>query len=165
MPLHRIDRHTAGLVIFSANPQTRSAYQSLFPTRQIDKRYEAIAPALPDLKFPLVHKSRLVDGEPFFRMQEGAGASNTETAVEVREKNGDLWRYGLFPVTGKKHQLRVHMTALGASICNDPFYPQVLKDVEDDYANPLKLLAQGLRFIDPVTGEEREFESRITLQW
>lgn len=86
VPLHRIDRHTAGLVLFSANPQTRSAYQQLFPTRKIDKFYEAIAPALPGLTFPLVHKSRLVDGEPFFRMQEGAGASNTETAVEVREK-------------------------------------------------------------------------------
>jgi tRNA pseudouridine32 synthase/23S rRNA pseudouridine746 synthase len=165
VPLHRIDRHTAGLVIFSANPQTRSAYQSLFPTRQIDKRYEAIARALPELEFPLVHKSRLIDGEPFFRMQEGPGVANTETTVEVREKNGDLWRYGLYPVTGKKHQLRVHMTALGASICNDPFYPDVLKDVEDDYASPLKLLAQGLRFVDPVTGEDREFESRITLQW
>lgn len=106
VPLHRIDRHTAGLVLFSANPQSRSAYQQLFPTRRIDKFYEAIAPALPHLAFPMVHKSRLVDGEPFFRMQEGIGASNTETAVEVREKNGDLWRYGLFPVTGKKHQLR-----------------------------------------------------------
>lgn len=165
VPLHRIDRHTAGLVLFSANPQTRSAYQQLFPTRRIDKFYEAIAPALPDLTFPLVHKSRMVDGEPFFRMQEGPGVSNTETAVEVREKNGDLWRYGLFPVTGKKHQLRVHMTALGASICNDPFYPDVLKDAEDDYANPLKLLAQGVRFIDPVTGEQRDFRSRITLDW
>lgn len=165
VPLHRIDRTTAGLVLFSANPQTRSAYQQLFPTRRIDKFYEAIAPALPDLTFPLVHKSRLVDGQPFFRMQEGPGASNTETAVQVREKNGDLWRYGLFPVTGKKHQLRVHMTALGASICNDPFYPDVLKDAEDDYANPLKLLAQGVRFIDPVTGEQRHFRSRITLDW
>jgi tRNA pseudouridine32 synthase/23S rRNA pseudouridine746 synthase len=120
---------------------------------------------LPDLAFPLVHKSRLVDGEPFFRMQEGPGASNTETAVEVREKQGDLWRYGLYPVTGKKHQLRVHMAALGAAICNDPFYPEVLKDAKDDYANPLKLLAQGLKFIDPVTGQAREFESEITLQW
>ncbi len=165
MPLHRIDRHTAGLVLFSANPQSRSAYQSLFPTRQIEKRYEAIARALPELSFPLVHKSRLIDGEPFFRMQEGPGICNTETAVEVREKNGDLWRYALYPVTGKKHQLRVHMTALGASICNDPFYPQVLNDIEDDYANPLKLLAQGLRFLDPVTGQERVFESTITLQW
>ena len=165
VPLHRIDRHTAGLVLFSANPHSRSAYQQLFPTRRIDKFYEAIAPALPHLSFPLVHKSRLVDGEPFFRMQEGPGASNTETAVEVREKNADLWRYGLFPVTGKKHQLRVHMTALGASICNDPFYPEVIKDAEDDYAKPLKLLAQGVRFIDPVSGQERSFRSQITLDW
>ncbi|MHC8306688.1 pseudouridine synthase [Pseudomonas sp. PB3P13] len=165
VPLHRIDRHTAGLVLFSANPQTRSAYQSLFPARQIEKRYEAIAPALPDLTFPRVHKSRLVEGVPFFRMQEGAGAGNTETTVDVTEKHGDLWRYALYPVTGKKHQLRVHMAALGAGICNDPFYPHVLKDADDDYANPLKLLAQGLRFVDPVTGQERAFESTITLQW
>ena len=165
VPLHRIDRHTAGLVLFSANPDSRSAYQSLFPTRQIEKRYEAIAPALPGLSFPRLHKSRLVEGEPFFRMQEGPGVSNTETAVEVKEKHGDLWRYALYPVTGKKHQLRVHMSALGAGICNDPFYPQVLPDVVDDYANPLKLLAQGLRFIDPLTGQAREFESSLVLDW
>ena len=165
VPLHRIDRHTAGLVLFSANPASRSAYQALFPTRQIEKRYEAIARALPNLSFPLVHKSRLVEGEPFFRMREGTGTSNTETAVEVAEKNGELWRYGLSPVTGKKHQLRVHMAALGAGICNDPFYPQVLKDAVDDYANPLKLLAQGLRFRDPVSGQERRFESEIVLHW
>ena len=165
VPLHRIDRHTAGLVLFSANPESRSAYQSLFPTRKIEKRYEAIAKALPDLELPLVHKSRLVAGEPFFRMQEGPGASNTETRVEVCEKNADLWRYALYPVTGKKHQLRVHMAALGAGICNDPFYPDVLKDALDDYANPLKLLAHSLRFADPLTGQERYFESRIHLDW
>ncbi|MFK7698834.1 pseudouridine synthase [Pseudomonas caspiana] len=165
VPLHRIDRHTAGLVLFSANKQTRSAYQSLFPTRQIDKRYEAIAPALPGIEFPRVHKSRLIDGEPFFRMQEGAGVSNTETAMEVCERNGDLWRYALYPVTGKKHQLRVHMAAIGAGICNDPFYPLVIKDAVDDYTKPLKLLAQSLRFIDPVTGQQREFQSEIHLEW
>lgn len=165
VPLHRIDRATAGLVLFSANKDSRSAYQALFPTRRIDKRYEAIAPALPELAFPRVHKSRLVDGEPFFRMQEGAGQSNTETRIEVCERNGDLWRYGLYPVTGKKHQLRVHMAALGAAICNDPFYPDVVKDAVDDYEKPLKLLAQGLRFVDPVTGQERCFESRIKLGW
>ncbi|MGO4002693.1 pseudouridine synthase [Pseudomonas fluorescens] len=165
VPLHRIDRHTAGLVLFSADPRSRSAYQALFPTRQIDKHYEAIARALPQLSFPLVHKSRLVDGEPFFRMQEGPGVVNTETVVEVLEKNGELWRYGLYPVTGKKHQLRVHMTALGASICNDPFYPHVVKDAVDDYDHPLKLLAKGLHFTDPLSGLERTFESRIKLAW
>ena len=165
VPLHRIDRHTAGLVLFSANPDSRSAYQSLFPTRKIYKRYEAIARPLPDLELPRVHKSRLVEGEPFFRMQEGPGASNTETLVEVCEKSAEWWRYALYPVTGKKHQLRVHMAALGAGICNDPFYPDVIKDAVDDYANPLKLLAQSLRFTDPLSGEERYFESRIHLHW
>ncbi|MGH8439318.1 MAG: pseudouridine synthase [Pseudomonas sp.] len=164
VPLHRIDRHTAGLVMFSANPQSRSAYQSLFPNRQIDKRYQAIAQDLPQLEFPLMHKSRMVSGEPFFRMQEVEGQSNSETLAEVLEKHGELWRYGLSPITGKTHQLRVHMTALGASICNDPFYPQVLQE-QDDYSKPLKLLAQSLRFKDPLSGEERFFESRLTLDW
>lgn len=164
VPLHRIDRHTAGLVLFSANPQSRSVYQQLFPTRQIDKQYQAIAPALPGVVFPLVHKSRMASGEPFFRMQEVAGASNSETHAEVLEKQDGLWRYGLSPVTGKTHQLRVHMAALGAPICNDPFYPEVLQG-EDDYSKPLKLLARSLRFKDPLTGEERYFESRLRLDW
>lgn len=164
VPLHRIDRHTAGLVLFSANPQSRSAYQSLFPNRQIDKRYEAIARALPELDFPLVHKSRMVNGEPFFRMHEVSGTSNSETRAEVVQKHGELWRYALYPITGKTHQLRVHMTALGASICNDPFYPDV-SQAADDYSKPLKLLAQSLRFKDPLTGQERYFESRLTLDW
>lgn len=164
VPLHRIDRHTAGLVLFSANPKTRSAYQSLFPNRQIEKRYEAIARALPDLDFPLVHKSRMVNGQPFFRMQEAPGVSNSETLADVVQKQGEWWRYALFPVTGKTHQLRVHMTALGASICNDPFYPEV-SQAEDDYSKPLKLLAQSLRFKDPLTGQERYFETRLALDW
>lgn len=164
VPLHRIDRHTAGLVLFSANPQSRSAYQRLFPERRIDKRYQAIAAALPQHAFPLVHRSRLVHGEPFFRMHEVAGADNSETLAEVLEKNGDLWRYGLSPVTGKTHQLRVHMAALGAAICNDPFYPQLVNE-EDDYQKPLKLLAQRLSFEDPLTGEARSFESRLNLDW
>lgn len=164
VPLHRIDRHTAGLVLFSANPETRGAYQRLFPQRRIDKRYQAIAAAMAQHEFPLVHRSRLVHGEPFFRMHEVPGSENSETHACVLEKNGDLWRYGLSPVTGKTHQLRVHMAALGAGICNDPFYPHLL-DEQDDYARPLKLLAQSLRFTDPLSGEERYFESRQTLQW
>ncbi|QHF03844.1 pseudouridine synthase [Pseudomonas asturiensis] len=165
VPLHRIDRHTAGLVLFSANRQTRSAYQTLFPTRRIEKLYEAIAPALPSLAFPRMHESRLVDGEPFFRMQEAPGQANTQTRIEVLERNGSLWRYGLYPVTGKKHQLRVHMAALGAAICNDPFYPQVIKDAVDDAQQPLKLLAKGLRFDDPLSDEPREFHSLLQLDW
>lgn len=81
------------------------------------------------------------------------------------ERQDQLWRYGLYPVTGKKHQLRVHMAALGAGICNDPFYPDVVKNPVDDYQNPLKLLAKGLRFIDPLSGKQRQFESLLELDW
>jgi tRNA pseudouridine32 synthase/23S rRNA pseudouridine746 synthase len=165
VPLHRIDRHTAGLVLFSSNPHSRSAYQQLFPTRQIEKRYEAIARALPALQFPLVHTSRLAHGEPFFRMQEIPGQANSETRAEVLEKQAELWRYRLYPVTGKTHQLRVHMAALGAAICNDPFYPVLQPAQVDDYEKPLKLLAQALRFNDPLTGQARSFQSRLALEF
>ncbi|TWC32114.1 ribosomal large subunit pseudouridine synthase D [Pseudomonas sp. SJZ079] len=165
VPLHRIDRHTAGLVLFSTNPQSRGQYQALFRQRQMVKRYEALAPALPGVEFPLLRATRLVAGEPFFRMQEAAGEANTETRIEVAERLGELWRYALYPVTGKKHQLRVHLAALGAPICNDPFYPEVsdAADAVDDYTRPLKLLAQALAFSDPLSGEQRRFESRLSL--
>lgn len=164
VPLHRIDRHTAGLVLFSADPESRGAYQGLFPQRRIDKHYQAIAPALPGLDFPRVHRSRLEHGEPFFRMREVPGAANTETIAQVLERNGEVWRYGLSPVTGKTHQLRVHMAALGAAICNDPFYPR-LRQEQDDHRRPLKLLAKTLSFDDPLTGRPRRFESELALDW
>lgn len=167
VPLHRIDRHTAGLVLFSTNPGSRGRYQALFRERRIDKCYEAIAPALPQLDFPLLRRTRLVPGEPFFRMREGEGEPNSETRIEVVERNGRWWRYRLYPVTGKKHQLRVHLAALGAGIQNDGFYPELL-DAEgspDDYLRPLKLLARGLRFDDPLSGERRTFESGLRLDW
>ncbi|WP_412547711.1 pseudouridine synthase [Pseudomonas sp. PDM15] len=165
-PLHRIDRHTAGLVLFSAEPASRGAYQALFRERRIDKRYQAIAPALPQYEFPLRRHSRLEKGEPFFRMCEVDGTPNSETLLEVLERNGELWRYRLFPVTGKQHQLRVHMAALGAPICNDTFYPQ-LNDEKgvDDFTRPLKLLAHSLEFADPLSGEARGFQSGIKLDW
>jgi tRNA pseudouridine32 synthase/23S rRNA pseudouridine746 synthase len=163
VPLHRIDRETAGLVLFSANPATRAAYQDLFRLRRIAKEYEALAPALPALDFPLVRRSCLVPGEPFFRMREAEGSPNSETHVDVVECEGRTWRYALAPVTGRKHQLRVHMAMLGAPIVNDGFYPALRALDEDDYTRPLKLLAKSLTFVDPLSGQTRRFESRLQL--
>jgi len=164
-PLHRIDRHTAGLVMFSVNPATRALYQSLFFERKIDKCYEALAPQLPQLEFPMRRATRLVIGEPFFRMREVDGQANSETLIDLSERGEDYWRYALYPISGKKHQLRVHMAALGAAICNDPLYPNLRAQGADDYAQPLKLLAQRLSFIDPLTRQLREFVSERVLDW
>ncbi len=162
VPLHRIDRDTAGLVLFSSDPASRADYQTLFRERRIDKTYEAIAPALPHLEFPLILATRLAPGEPFFRMQEIVGEANSETRVDVLERGGEHWRYALHPITGRKHQLRVHMAALGAPIVNDAFYP-VLRKRDEDFSRPLKLLAKELRFVDPLSGEERRFKTHFEL--
>ncbi|MEO7067061.1 MAG: pseudouridine synthase [Rhodanobacter sp.] len=163
VPLHRIDRATAGLVLFSTNPASRAAYQALFREHKIHKRYVALAPPLLEQPFPCVRRSRLVTGEPFFRTCEAVGEPNSETRIEVIERGVTHWRYALTPVTGKKHQLRVHMAALGAPICNDRWYPQLADDAPDDFQRPLQLLAQRLTFVDPVSGEMRCFESQLAL--
>lgn len=163
VPLHRIDRDTAGLVLFSTNPETRDAYQSLFRDRSIAKQYEALAAPLPGISFPLVHRSRLEKAEPFFRMQEVPGEPNSETRIDVRERGRTRWRYALSPVTGRKHQLRVHMARLGAPIENDRSYPDLIVASNEDFTRPLRLLAKRLAFVDPLTGQARVFESRLRL--
>ncbi|HSP98818.1 MAG TPA: pseudouridine synthase [Candidatus Dormibacteraeota bacterium] len=175
VPLHRIDRGTAGLVMFSACRATRSRYHALFRDGRITKHYEAIAPALPALRMPYTRETRLGAGTPFFRMREIDGAPNARTRIEILQtavasrgpKNDPAlephWRYRLTPSTGKKHQLRVHMAALGAAIDNDPFYPDLTDEQEDDHEAPLKLLARGLAFADPLTGAPRTFSSAFEL--
>ena len=186
-PVHRIDRETAGLVVFSVNPQTRGAYASLFRERRVWKTYEAIAPRPRGLELPLTRRSRLVAGEPFFRMKEAEGEPNSETRVELIrearlesdgkasvdsdadarvESDGELRGaalYRLTPLTGRKHQLRVHMAALGLAISNDRLYPEVRPETRGDFSDPLMLLAKSLSFRDPLTGRERRFESEQRL--
>lgn len=163
-PLHRIDRGTAGLVMFSMNPASRAAYQALFREHKIHKEYEAIARALPDVTFPLTRCTRIERGEPFHTSRETAGPPNTRTRIEVRSAAGEWWRYALFPVTGKKHQLRVHMAALGAPIRNDDLYPAILDRDPYDFDRPLQLLARALSFVDPMSGATRVFESTSLLE-
>ncbi|MCI1113189.1 pseudouridine synthase [Stenotrophomonas maltophilia] len=162
-PLHRLDRLTAGLVLFSTQAATRDAYQRLFRERRIEKTYEALAPALPGLAFPLQRDSRLVPGEPFFRMAEVPGEPNARSRIELIEVEGPVWRYRLLPETGRKHQLRVHMAALGAPIEGDDLYPLLRPRPDETVESPLQLLAQGLAFDDPLSGEPRRFSSRRRL--
>jgi tRNA pseudouridine32 synthase / 23S rRNA pseudouridine746 synthase len=163
-PIHRIDRETAGLVLFSVRPEERAAYQDLFRQREVSKWYEAIAPWRAELAFPRTCTSRIVAGQPFFRQTEVAGVANSETHIELLEVSGQLARYGLSPVTGKKHQLRVHMHALGLPIVNDRVYPPLDPTPEDDYRYPLQLLAKRIAFDDPFTGEHRQFSSKRKLE-
>lgn len=158
-PLHRIDRETAGLVMFSLRASTRDAYVALFRERRIRKRYEALAPPLTGTDFPLVRESRIERGTPFPAMREVDGPPNSCSRIDVIARGDARWRYALEPVTGRKHQLRVHMAALGAPIAGDALYG----GAGHADGTPLALLARSLAFEDPLGGRARTFESRLSL--
>lgn len=164
-PVHRLDRETAGLVLVSKQRDSRGRYQALFRDQQISKTYEAIAPFRPDLVFPLIRSSRIEVDEAFFRRCEVAGPANAETRIELLEQQGAWARYRLQPSTGRTHQLRVHMAALGIPIRQDPLYPQDQQRALDDFSTPLQLLAWELSFRDPVSGAERRFRTGMRLPW
>lgn len=164
VPIHRIDRGTAGLVMFCVDPAARAAYQKLFADRGVDKQYEAIVHWPAGSVLPAVRHSRLVPDASFLRTAEVPGEANSTTRFELVERIGDdRARLRLRPVTGRKHQLRVHCNAIGLPMVDDPIYPVLQPAGEDDHARPLRLLAQRLEFTDPVTGAPREFRTTLTL--
>lgn len=164
---HRLDRLTAGLVLFTVRPEERGAYQTLFRDRRVRKEYEAVAPYEPSLALPRTVRSRILKERGVLAAREVEGEPNAVTRVELaehRERDG-LGRYRLRPGTGQTHQLRVHLNALGVPILGDPLYPEVAAPVPaGDFRRPLQLLARGLEFTDPVTGVEHAFVSGRTLR-
>ena len=191
VPIHRIDRGTAGVIVFSVQESTRGMYQQLFATREVRKTYEAIAPINRALHFPLTHASCMVQDEHFMRMKEIAGEANSQTHFEIiRELTApganplaptpahahtlastlapSFALYRLRPITGRKHQLRVHCAALAIPIVNDPMYPTFLpepaRDAPEDFSKPLQLLARAIEFTDPITGAARAFTSARQLE-
>ena len=162
-PLHRLDKDTAGVMLLSVNPSSRACYHALFADRHVHKTYHAIAPTRSDLSYPFHIRSRLERGEPFFLTKTAQGEPNAHTMIELIENNGAFSLYRLTPVTGKKHQLRVHMASLGMPLLNDNFYPTVKTQGTTDFAKPLKLLAKSIAFIDPLTNALRDFNSNLSL--
>ena len=170
-PMHRLDRETAGVLVFTVHPPERAAYHALLRTHAVHKVYEAIAPWRADLALPLDARHRLdkPGGAGFMQVQVVPGEPNAQAQVELVERRSDLARYRLTPRTGRTHQLRVQMSALGLPIVGDRIYPTLwpepAAEAPPDWSRPLQLLAREIAFADPVTGEERRFASRRRLAW
>lgn len=169
VPIHRLDRMTAGVLLFSANPETRGKYQLLFEKRHIQKTYRAVAPVRPDLELPLVLRSRMIKSRTYLLAQEVEGEPNAETRIELMDSRVDpstgetFGLYNLEPHTGKTHQLRVHLASQGIGILNDSFYPVLFDQAPDDYTKPLQLLAHSIAFTDPLTRKEVSYASKLKL--
>ena len=162
-PIHRLDRETAGVVLFSKQVASRAIYQEMFAKREVKKTYHAIAPFHATLTFPCYTRYRMEKGEPFYTMQVVEGKINSETEIDLIEHDRAWGKYELRPTTGKQHQLRLHLSSLGIAIKNDPFYPTVQHKREDDFSAPLQLLAKHIAFIDPLSGQNMTFSSHFDL--
>jgi tRNA pseudouridine32 synthase / 23S rRNA pseudouridine746 synthase len=158
-PAHRLDRLTAGVLLFTTRREIRGAYQTLFANGLVRKTYLARASADPDVELPTLVRNRIVKRRGQLQAVEEPGEPNAETLVEHL---GD-GLYRLTPRTGRTHQLRVHMASLGLPIIGDPLYPKVIDVAPEDFSQPLHLLAHSLEFEDPISGRQREFISRRTL--
>lgn len=167
-PIHRLDRETAGLTLFSVRPATRDAYQRLFRDRDVEKVYEAIAPWRDEVaaRLPFDYESRLEEHPvDFMQMRTVAGEPNARTRIALLDRlAADRARYELRPHSGVKHQLRAQLCALGLPIEGDRIYP-VLRPVEDevDFSRPLQLLAREIAFTDPISGQPRKFVTSLKL--
>lgn len=163
-PAHRLDRVTAGLLMFVVRPERRGAYQTLFRDRLVHKTYEAVAPYDPRVALPRTVVSRIVKERGVICAREVPGPPNAETLIELIDERDGWGRYRLTPATGRTHQLRLHMSGLGLPILGDDFYPVRTGKPLDDFDRPLQLLASTLDFTDPVSGGSRQFGTRLALQ-
>ena len=162
---HRLDRLTAGVLVLTTHRLYRAAYAGVFQTGEAHKSYEAMAPFNPGFEFPCTVTSRIEKRRGHLQAEVVDGVPNAETLVELVESRGDYARYRLTPTTGKTHQLRVQLAALGLPILGDPLYPRVLDVAADDFTTPLQLVARRLAFTDPVDQTPRAYTSRLALEW
>jgi|SRR5690625_3435377 len=180
-PLHRLDKDTAGVMLFCVQPGFRGVYQSLFQNQAVQKTYEAVAPIPSQVNFPLHLTNRIEAVQGEFFMQCTQGAPNSDTFIQLLNvlpaalptkmqqtqlKKRPLGHYLLQPLTGRKHQLRVHMLSINAPIVHDRLYPVGQPErAATDFSQPLQLLARSISFIDPITREYKEFKSERVLDW
>ncbi|WP_430867538.1 pseudouridine synthase [Demequina aurantiaca] len=164
-PAHRLDRLTAGVLLFSARREYRGAYAGVFQSHSALKTYEALAPFDPSLEFPRTLVGRIEKRRGSLQAELVPGEPNAKTFVEIVEVRGQFARYRLSPVTGKNHQLRLQMSNLGLPILGDSLYPCVMDVAPDDFSAPLQLVARRLRFTDPIDQSPRDFWSASALQW
>ncbi|MCL1075371.1 pseudouridine synthase [Shewanella dokdonensis] len=169
VPVHRLDRDTAGVMLLSVSAASRDAYHGLFRNGQIHKRYQALARLTPAIQQQLPQgwlstprcwtvKNRIERGQPGFTMRIVDGVPNSHSEIRLLAVKADIGLFELQPITGKTHQLRLHMLSLGMPLLNDRYYPELQPLQADDFSRPLKLVACELSYRDPLNGELRHID-------
>ncbi len=153
--IHRLDRETSGLLLIAKNESMREQFQTLFEQKQVQKRYIALVEG--DLKGAghlktHIGEGKTLGGRPRFQVTHKETDQLAETDWELVKREGKMTRVALYPITGRTHQLRVHMAYLGHPIVGDSLY-------HPKPTGRLMLHAESLVFPHPETGKETRFTS------
>ncbi|MEE9554964.1 MAG: pseudouridine synthase [candidate division Zixibacteria bacterium] len=160
VPLHRIDRETAGVILFSADRETRNVYHQMFKSGKVKKIYEAIGTKPSDNKAKdWLIENRIEESEDWPLMKNSDGPINARTLIMKIDEKDDLIKFRIEPFTGKGHQIRLHLQMIGSHIINDRYHPELQPEQPGNFENPLQLIARELEFVDPVSGERFMFKS------
>ena len=157
--VHRLDMSTSGLMLFACGAAAQRTLSAAFAARAVHKRYVAVvhgrlAAAQGEIDLPLMADW---PNRPKQKVDHAAGKpSLTRWKVLAHDVAPDSTRIELEPVTGRAHQLRVHLLAIGHPILGDALYapPDVLAQ-----ADRLLLHASALKFAHPITGEPIAIQS------
>ena len=155
--VHRLDMDTSGLLVLGRGALAQRRLSQAFAERQVDKHYEALVWGTPDLSEGLIDLPLLTDwpNRPRQRVDTVQGKPS-QTRWALRAQEGAHSRLTLSPLTGRSHQLRVHLAAVGHCLLGDPLYAHA---AAFRAAPRLCLHASALRLPHPVSGEPVSFHS------
>ncbi len=151
--VHRLDMDTSGLILFARSPEAQRNLGKQFENREISKTYIAVVAGVIEKNTGMVDFPMRKDMEqrlPPKHLVDCVRGKKAITEWRVLERGAQTTRVALFPKTGRSHQLRVHMQAIGFPIVGDPIYGIP--------AERLMLHAQSLEFLHPLSGEPIRLE-------
>ena len=158
--VHRLDMATSGLMLMGRGAVMQTALSKLFETREIFKRYEAVVDGhmAANPKWQLIDLPIALDwpNRPLRIIHADGKPSQTCWRAMRYNADANTTRVELEPITGRSHQLRVHLKALGHAMLGDALYAPA--DVQAK-SNRLLLHACALRFLHPASGEAMVFEN------
>ena len=154
--VHRLDMATSGLMMFALGTDMQRHLSRLFREGKVHKRYIAVVAGKPEPDNGIVNLPIAADwpNRPLQKIDSRSGkASLTCYRLLAYDKDTNSSRMELEPLTGRTHQLRVHMAAIGHPILGDNLYGET----EGQFSNRLYLHASGLGFVHPVSNAKLSF--------
>ena len=151
--LHRLDRPTGGVMILAKTSKAAARMSKLFQNREINKTYWAITERIPQVESgALTHHLRKIGGKNIMRAfsKPVAHSKEAQLTYQTLKTQGDRALVEVSPLTGRRHQIRVQLSAMGCVIVGDVKYGKTQFNLDKSIC----LFAKRLQFVHPVKKEQ-----------